>query len=343
MRRKRKMDFPPDETTLVHVTHRCVRQAFLMDDRLRTAGIGKTRRQIILDHLKLLSSAFAIDLFRLSIMTNHIHITMRNRPDIVERWSDKEVARRWLIICPGYSRAHYEFRGKVALPVSDQEIEKLAADKERIQILRERLSDISTFMWAFSDYVAKLFNLVDGKKGCFWEGRFKARLVLDEVGLLTCGLYVDLNPIRAGAAKTPEESWYTTACFQIEAERRRVEEPAVDPSTLPDAFFSPVALSGEGSAMYESSTGQRVSDFGFLSISDKEYLIILDLVGRIIRDGKAGVIDENIPPIFERLKSSFESVSALVLGYQELFRSFVGTQESINRRTRVRQSKCAAS
>ncbi len=35
------------------------------------------------------------------MMSNHLHVILRNRPDVVAIWSDQEVARRWLALFPG--------------------------------------------------------------------------------------------------------------------------------------------------------------------------------------------------------------------------------------------------
>ena len=57
--------------------------------------------------------------------------------------------------------------------------------------------------------------------GRFWEGRFKAQLILDEASLLACTMYVDLNPIRAAMAKAPESSQFTGAHDRVEDLKQR--------------------------------------------------------------------------------------------------------------------------
>ena len=53
---------------------------------------------------------------------------------------------------------------------------------------------------------ARLANKQDGCTGAFFKGRFKSIAILDEESLFSVCAYIDLNPVAAGFAPTPEES-----------------------------------------------------------------------------------------------------------------------------------------
>ena len=50
--------------------------------------------------LEFLAGVFAMDVLGFSVMSNHLHAILRNRPDVVKTWSDEEIARRWWNLFP---------------------------------------------------------------------------------------------------------------------------------------------------------------------------------------------------------------------------------------------------
>ena len=178
-----------------------------------------------------------------AVMSNHVHVILRNRPDVVALWTDQEVALRWLSIFPGRvctkpdpapasalaafsaptaEQARSLSPGTPALPPAgeptdslEQAVALLSADPALVATLRGRLSSLSWFMRALAEPIARRANREDHCTGRFWEGRFKSQRLLDEAALLACSVYVDLNPIRAGLADRPETSELTSAHERI--------------------------------------------------------------------------------------------------------------------------------
>ena len=96
----REAQFCPEEMAIVHVVNRSVRRVFLMGED-RYSGINYDYRKAWIERrIEQLAAYFGIDLLGFSIMSNHVHLLLRQRPDVVRSWSDTEVARRWLLLCP---------------------------------------------------------------------------------------------------------------------------------------------------------------------------------------------------------------------------------------------------
>ena len=57
-------------------------------------------------------------------------------------------------------------------------------------------------------------NFREGWRGHLWQGRFSS-FIMDEGYLLTCARYVEMNPVRAGLAKKPEEWRWSSAAAHI--------------------------------------------------------------------------------------------------------------------------------
>lgn len=307
--------FKPDEVGIYHCWNRIVRHEHLFGWDLVTGNDNGHRKDWVQARYRELAAVMAIDVLDYAILDNHLHVVLRNRPDIVSSWSDEEVARRWWFTCP--SRKNDD--GSIPEP-KPCEVGLLLPD---VGEYRSRLSDISWMMRLACQTIACRANQEDGVKGHFFAGRFGSKRLETLADVLACSIYVDLNWIHAGLAETPEESRYTSAFDRIQARWCDVTlEMGGSPPTsqqAPDAWLAPVFLDEQASAyagaetrlenkpaealpVYNPIGAARVSNKGFLPISRDQYLSLLDILGRTVRSGKRGFIPADLPPILERLE-----------------------------------------
>jgi hypothetical protein len=93
--------FKPFEVSISHVVQRCVRRAYLSGVDEVSGKDFSYRKEWIRQRIEKLASVFGVDVLTYAVMSNHLHVVLRNRPDVVETWSDRQVALRWLQIFPG--------------------------------------------------------------------------------------------------------------------------------------------------------------------------------------------------------------------------------------------------
>ncbi|MFT5445711.1 MAG: putative transposase [Gammaproteobacteria bacterium] len=183
-----------DEPGTYHCVSRCVRRAFLCGKDTVTGRSFEHRRQWLETRILELGNIFAVAVHAYAVMNNHFHVILEVDPTAPRQWSDEEVAARWLSLSAGV--------GDQA-PPSQIRIGTLAAQEERLTVLRQRLGSLSWFMRYLKEPIARRANREDECSGRFWEGRFKTQALLDDAAVLASMVYVDLNPIRAGIADTP--------------------------------------------------------------------------------------------------------------------------------------------
>ena len=92
--------FDPSEVALLHVMPRMVRRCFLLGVESLDGKNYDHRKIWIEDQLKHLAANFGIDLLSFAFLSNHFHLILGSRPDVVAMCDDSEVARRWLMLCP---------------------------------------------------------------------------------------------------------------------------------------------------------------------------------------------------------------------------------------------------
>lgn len=336
-RQNRSEVFDPNEVSVVHCINRAVRRAMLCGVDKFSGKSYEHRRDWIKERLIYLAQFYGIDVLGYAIMGNHLHVILRNRPDIVQTWSDQEIARRIWFLFPGRKDEN-----KKPCDPTEFELNRLQASKKLIAEYRTRLSDISWLMRQLAEHVAVRANREDECTGRFWEGRFKCQPLLDEAAILACSAYVDLNPVRAKIAETPEESDYTSAQDRIEGAKARkqiararkglgrVEERKQNSRPMRDEFLSPVYLNEGGRpGPMVSKSDARASDKGFLHIKLEEYLQLLDWTGRQLVHGKRGRIPNDCKPILERIGLSREIWCAVVENFGRLFKRVAGRSDSL--------------
>ena len=363
-RPNRSEQFSPDEVCIVHTIQRCVRRAFLAGMDQQSGKDFSYRREWIRRRLEALSSVFGIDVLTYAVMSNHIHTILRNRPDVVASWTDEQVATRWLSVFPGQRVEELH----LAQPTEIQ-VQTLANNPIEMKKIRRRLSDISWFMRALAEPVARSANKEDECTGRFWEGRFKAQRITDEAGLLACAMYVDLNPVRAAMAATPDESVHTSAYDRIQAQQgAKIDSAAFElvpifqdetvkqrtqtsveqlrknrnkklrsptgRKVLRDSWLAPLTMDSKVLAKdpQASSDKLRASDKGFLRIRWREYVELLRWTARQRISELVEKVPKELSEILCRLKIDVSMFRDLVWNYKKYFgkSSCAGSPESMS-------------
>ncbi|MCP4984492.1 MAG: transposase, partial [Colwellia sp.] len=138
-------------------------------------------------------------------------------------------------------------------------------------------------------------------------GRFKSQALLDKGAILSCMAYVDLNPVRAAIAATPEQSNFTSIQLRIRAAVTGEQPKALLPFT--------------GNEHQHKAMGIR--------FSLRDYLTLVDETGRVLRDDKRGAINATSVNILARLHISDESWLKLTSDFENIFTGAVGTAEHL--------------
>jgi REP element-mobilizing transposase RayT len=316
------------EIQVFHVVNRCVRRTHLCGRDRQSRKDYSHRRDWIRQRLEFLAGIFAVDVLGFAVMSNHLHVVVRTRPDVVTPWSDEDVARRWWNLFPKRKN-----KDKSPAEPTEEELAKINNSPNGMREKRRRLSNLSWFMKCLCEPIAKEANREDKVRGHFWESRYKAQPLLDEMAIAACMAYVDLNPIRAVIAEAPETSDFTSAQARIKDRQDAQSNPTVETLAVqtehgPHAgWLAPVEL--EPKHGREKQTTRRASNKGCLFMSLEQYLQLLDWTGRQLRRDKRGVISRDLMPIMERLCCTAESWLDLVQNFRRRFRTEAGRPEAL--------------
>jgi hypothetical protein len=76
---------------------------------------------------------------------------------------------------------------------------------EQIDNYRDKLSSLANYMKEIKQTFSWYYNQRHNRRGTLWGERFKSVIVENGETLINCLAYIDLNPLRAGLVKRPEE------------------------------------------------------------------------------------------------------------------------------------------
>ncbi|MGI9280493.1 MAG: transposase [Endozoicomonas sp.] len=275
MTRARSNLIDPGTTPYYHCMARCVRRAYLCGYDAFSGKDYEHRRQWVVDRLRELVTIFSIEVCAYAVMSNHYHVVLHINSQPARDWDLDDILNRWTQLFTGPLLVQRYLAGQT---LSSSELSRV---KEFAEEYRQRLQDISWFMRCLNEHLAREANKEDGCRGRFWEGRFKSQALLDEAALLTCMAYVDLNPIRAKMAKTPEHSEHTSI-------KERIDQTRNTATKKQPCLLKPFRSQGQNP---DTALPYFMTD----------YLQLVDWSGRAVREDKRGFIPSDTPPILERL------------------------------------------
>jgi len=314
MPKSRKSQIAIEATPYYHCVSRCVRRAFLCGEDRFTGRSYEHRRAFIEDELLRLGQVFYLDVVAYAVMSNHHHVVLFIDQEAQKSADTKDIVTRWHLLHKGNPVSNKYMNGEILEPY---ELEQLNLIVER---WRDRLASISWYMRVLNEKVARMANIEDDVTGRFWEGRFKCQALLDEAALLSCMAYVDLNPVRAAMANTPENSKHTSIKQRVEHFKDLSKRAATTDESIKPA--QPQNLHPFAGNLCEALPMGIIFNL-------VDYLQLVDWTGRCIREGKIGFIDPAAQPILNRLSISPKHWVYLCTQFESRFKGLVGSVNSL--------------
>ncbi|NNK01332.1 MAG: hypothetical protein HKP58_13075 [Desulfatitalea sp.] len=173
-----------NETAIYHVMSRTALDGFPLE---------AFEKDYLVELVQRMGNLFFTEIYGYCMMGNHFHLLVKMISE--DRFADDEVKERLV-----------RFYGEKKAPVGEGQL----------PVIREKLASLSEFVREIKVNFTRFYNKRHGRRGYFWGDRFKSLIVEKGETLINCLAYIDLNPVRAGIVKKPEDYRWCSLGYHIQ-------------------------------------------------------------------------------------------------------------------------------
>jgi REP element-mobilizing transposase RayT len=177
------------EPSVYHVISRTTLEGFVL---------GAVEKDHLLGLMKRLSEFYFAEVLGFCLMGNHFHLVVRMYPE--NNYSEEEVRER-------YDRRYGQEK---AASLGDRQMRELG----------QKMADLSEYVKEIKQDFSRYYNKLHRKKGYFWSERFKSVIVENGETLINCLAYIELNPVRAGLVKRPEDYRWCSLGYHVQSRNK---------------------------------------------------------------------------------------------------------------------------
>jgi len=158
--------------------------------------MGDVEKDFLLGLIKRMSTFYFTEVLGFCLMDNHFHLLVKMLPE--SDFSDADVKKR----CEGHYGEEYIFPA------------------DNMAYFRTKLASLSKFIRDIKVNFSRYYNKRHKRRGYFWGDRFKSVIVDKGETLVNCLAYIDLNPLRAGITKRPEEYRWSSIGYHMQTNNK---------------------------------------------------------------------------------------------------------------------------
>lgn len=233
--------------------------------------LGAEEKEHLLSMIERFKSGFFVTVHEFAIMSNHFHLVISEGGQDAHNATKEDLLERYRNIYghnaePPIGRQLASGR---FIPDPDGGLERL----------RRRLGSVSSFIQEIKQRFTLWYNLKHKRKGYLWGGRFGASLVERGDAALVTGGYLNLNPVRAKIAKTPDE--YRWCGLGLRArDRKRAQR-----------LLTPMPVQPGERLLNEAEYRLFVYRYGGKNIPDKGSISFQQVAEVEVHCGRIGILD----------------------------------------------------